>query len=114
MPQHNEYYAAFTGRVEEPTIFSSWGDAHPRVTGCTSLHGAFETLEDARAYMKRMGATQAKEVMKVDAGETAPLNGNRFYAVANGVNPGIYDLYRGRCGAEREVKKEAGSCHKKI
>lgn len=70
------------------------GDAHPRVTGCTSLQSAFETLGEARAYMKKMGATQIKEVIKVDAGETAPLNGNGFYAVANGVNPGIYDLYR--------------------
>ncbi|KAJ6118768.1 SinR repressor/SinI anti-repressor dimerization [Penicillium samsonianum] len=64
--------------------------------------------------MNKMGTTQAKEVMKVDAGKTAPLNGKGFYAVANGVNPGIYDLYRGRCGAEKEVQKEPGSCHKKF
>jgi viroplasmin and RNaseH domain-containing protein len=58
------------------------------------LHGAFETLEEAHTYMKRMGVTQVKEVIKVDAGETAPLNGNGFFAVANGINPGIYNLYR--------------------
>lgn len=44
--------------------------------------------------MGRIGVTQVKEVMKVDAGETAPLNGNGFFAVANGINPGIYSLYR--------------------
>lgn len=73
---------------------SGRGDAHPRVTGCASVHGAFETLGEARTYMKEMGTAQAKEVMKADAGKTAPLNGNGFYAVANGVKPGIYDLYR--------------------
>lgn len=73
---------------------SGRGDAHPRVTGCTSLHSAFETLEEARTYMKKMGTTQPKEILKLDAGETAPLDGNGYYAVANGVNPGIYDLYR--------------------
>ncbi|KAJ5896413.1 uncharacterized protein N7473_005812 [Penicillium subrubescens] len=114
MPQHNEYYAVFTGRVEEPTIFSSWGDAHPRVTGCTSSHRAFETLEEAHAYMKGRGVAQAKTVMKIDAGKTAPLDGNGFFAVANGKSPGIYDLYRGRYGAEREVSKQSGSCHKKF
>lgn len=58
------------------------------------MQGAFGILGEARAYMKKMGATQAKEVIKIDAGETAPLNGNGFYAVAKRVNPGIYDLYR--------------------
>lgn len=64
------------------------------MTGCASLYGAFETLEEAHTYMKGMGVTGAKEVNKVDAGKTAPLNGNGFFAVANGINPGIYNLYR--------------------
>ena len=64
------------------------------MTGCASLHAACETLEEAHAYMKRMGVAQAKTVMKIDAGKTAPLNGNGFFAVANGKSPGIYDLYR--------------------
>lgn len=73
---------------------SGRGDAHPRVTVCASLHCAFKTLEEARTYMEKMGTTQPKEVLKVDAGNTAPLNGNGFYAVANGSYPGIYNLYQ--------------------
>lgn len=90
--RHGNMLSEITGMIGPNR--SGRGDAHPWVTGCTLSHGAFDTLEDARAYMKRMGATQAKEVIKVDVGQTAPLNGNGFYAVANGVNPGIYDLYR--------------------
>lgn len=41
--------------------------------------------------------TQAKEVMKVDAGESAPLNGNDFYTAANGVDPGIYNYTGKNC-----------------
>lgn len=89
---HGTILSEITGMIDPNR--SGRGDAHPRVTGCTSLQGAFETLGEARAYMKKMGATQAKEVIKVDAGDTAPLNGNGFYAVANGVKPGICELYR--------------------
>lgn len=44
--------------------------------------------------MEKMGATQAKKVIKEGAGETAPLKGNGFFAVANGAKPGIYPFYR--------------------
>jgi hypothetical protein len=44
--------------------------------------------------MERMGATNVKEVVKSGAGETTPLGGNGFYAVANGANPGIYHFYQ--------------------
>lgn len=106
--ENNEYYAVFCGRVDEPTIFSSWyflsyivmmnrlitsnrGDAHPRVTGCPSEHKAFVTIEDARLYMKKKGVMKAKEVIKKGAGETTPLKGDLpFYAVAHGKHPGIY------------------------
>lgn len=45
-------------------------DAHPRVTGCSSVHEAFFTLEDVREDMKRKGVTEPKEVIKDGAGET--------------------------------------------
>ncbi|QKX62550.1 uncharacterized protein TRUGW13939_09711 [Talaromyces rugulosus] len=125
----NEYYAVYKGRVDEPTIFSSWGDAHPRVTECDADHGAFPTLEEARDSMKRRGIIGPKEVFKEGAGETAPLPGNQaFYAVAYGRNPGIYEDYQfvrilrrvcilltktsKEAGAESKVNVFPGSCHK--
>ncbi|OJJ41996.1 hypothetical protein ASPZODRAFT_78085 [Penicilliopsis zonata CBS 506.65] len=109
----NEYYAVYKGRVDELTIFSSWGDAHPRVTECDADHGAFPTLEEARDSMKRRGIIGPKEVFKEGAGETAPLPGNQaFYAVAYGRNPGIYEDYHKEAGAESKVNVFPGSCHK--
>lgn len=67
---------------------------HPRITGCISESKACETLEEARAYMARKGETKPKEVIKSGAGETTPLGVNGFYAVANGVNPGIFPFYQ--------------------
>ncbi|KAI2788539.1 hypothetical protein POX_e06557 [Penicillium oxalicum] len=111
---NKEYYAIVTGRVKEPTIYSSWGDAHPRITGCESKYKSCWTLQEARTYMERMGATKVKEVIKSGAGETTPLGGNGFYAVANGKRPGIYPFYYGENGAEKEVTEEKGSCHKRF
>ncbi|KXG49563.1 SinR repressor/SinI anti-repressor, dimerization [Penicillium griseofulvum] len=64
--------------------------------------------------MEEMGVIKAKEIIKSEAGETTPLDGNGFYAVANGAKPGIYPFYRGENGAEREVIKVEGSCHKRF
>ena len=105
--QNMEYYAVVSGRIDEPTIFSSWylhfrlvrlrliisdrGDAHPRVTGCASVQKAFLTLEDARGYMTKKGVTAPKEVIKNGAGSTTPVSDSEaFYAVAHGRKPGIY------------------------
>lgn len=44
--------------------------------------------------MKSKGVTDFKEVIKSEAGETTPLGGDIFYAVANGANTGIYHFYR--------------------
>lgn len=63
------------------------------MTGCSSKNKSCYTLQEARAYMELMGATKVKEVIKSGAGETTPLGGNGFYAVANGKNPGIYPFY---------------------
>ena len=64
------------------------------MTGCISTSKSFSTLHEARAYMERMGVAKAKEIIKCGAGETTPLDGNGYYAVANGANPGIYPFYR--------------------
>ncbi|ORY00738.1 hypothetical protein BCR34DRAFT_637791 [Clohesyomyces aquaticus] len=63
--KNKEYYAVFQGRVDEPTIFSSWGDAHPRaIGGCSSQHSAFVTIKEAREYMMKKGTSTCKEVIK--------------------------------------------------
>jgi viroplasmin and RNaseH domain-containing protein len=111
MPDKNkEYYAVRTGRVDEPTIFSSWGDAHPRVIGCKAKHKGFDYLQEAKDYMEENGVKQPKLVIKEGAGETTPLPGNEaFYAVANGRNLGIYPYYE---KAKPEVDRSSGACHK--
>jgi hypothetical protein len=64
------------------------------VTGCSSVHEAFFTLEDAREYMKRKGVTEHKEVIKDGAGETTPVRDSQaFYAVAYGKQPDIYPFW---------------------
>lgn len=80
--------------VRKRLIIFDRGDAHPRVTGCSSGLKAFVTLEDAREYMKRKGVTEPKEVIKDGAGETTPLRDDQaFYAVAHGRKPGIYPYW---------------------
>ncbi|RYC79463.1 hypothetical protein BFJ63_vAg17655 [Fusarium oxysporum f. sp. narcissi] len=93
--QNKEYYAVVKGRVDRPIIFSSWGDAHPRVTGCHSEYSSFYTIDDARAYMSKKGVEDAEEVIKDGAGETTPLpDGPIYYAVAYGSQPGIYPFWQ--------------------
>ncbi|KAJ5805619.1 uncharacterized protein N7503_003221 [Penicillium pulvis] len=113
--KNKEYYAIFKGRVEEPTIFSSWGHAHPRITGYKKpISKSFTTLQAARRYMTEKGVTEPREIIKSEDEDTTPVCGNGFYAVANGDNPGVYPLYRGKYGAEKEVDKVEGSCHKRF
>jgi len=94
MASKHEYYAVIKGRISEPTIFSSWGDAHPRVTGCTSVFKGFVTIEEAREHMKKNGVMNPKEIIKDGAGSTTPRCGSdAFYAVANGRQPGTYRCF---------------------
>ncbi|EER42385.1 conserved hypothetical protein [Histoplasma capsulatum var. duboisii H88] len=58
--KHNEYYPVYKGRVNQPTIFSSSGDAHPRVTGCNADFRGCVTIEEAREFMKIRGVTEPK------------------------------------------------------
>ncbi|KAJ6125955.1 hypothetical protein N7471_010448 [Penicillium samsonianum] len=64
------------------------------MTGCRSQSKSCYTLQEAGTYMESVGASDAQEVLKSGAGETTPLGGNGFYAVANGANPGIYPFYQ--------------------
>ncbi|KAK8013572.1 hypothetical protein PG991_009165, partial [Apiospora marii] len=118
MTRKREYYAVLRGRVERPTIFSSWsvctvlGDAHPRVTGCKARHKAFHTIEEAREQMTEWGVPKDEyaEILKNGAGETTPLHGcEAFYAVAHGKRPGIYSYWD---ETKLETEKISGVCHK--
>ncbi|KAL1868930.1 hypothetical protein Daus18300_005766 [Diaporthe australafricana] len=109
-----EYFAVVKGRIDEPTIFSSWGDAHPRVTGCESIHKGFPTIEEARNYMFENRVPKPKEDLKEGAGETTPIpNSLYYYAVASGDKPGIYP-YCGEQGSKQQVTEMSGSCHKRF
>ncbi|CAF9942261.1 hypothetical protein IMSHALPRED_003441, partial [Imshaugia aleurites] len=55
--KNKEYYAVIRGfYLTVPTIFSSWGDAHPLTTGFPNpgLRG-FVTLAEAETYMREEG-----------------------------------------------------------
>ncbi|KFY37956.1 hypothetical protein V495_06827 [Pseudogymnoascus sp. VKM F-4514 (FW-929)] len=113
--KNKEYYAVVNGRVDEPTIFSSWGDVHPRVTGCHAKYKAFLTAEAARAYMKKEGVAEPREVIKAGAGMTSPSWGSdAYYAVAHGKQPGITPYWYGSEGAEPNVKQTPGACYKRF
>ncbi|KAF1850581.1 uncharacterized protein K460DRAFT_412268 [Cucurbitaria berberidis CBS 394.84] len=108
-----EYYAVVTGRLDEPAIFSSWGDAHPRVTGCKAEFKGFVSIQEARDYMERKGFAGWKEIIKDTALETTPArNSMAYYAVAHGANPGIRDFWYGPEGASQAVHEISGACHK--
>ncbi|CAN9302553.1 unnamed protein product [Alternaria alternata] len=128
----SQYYAVVTGRLDEPTIFSSWyaslelqqmalelnltrGDVHPRVTDCENLYQSFCSIQEARGYMEQTGCATFKEVIKETALDTTPTKHNMaYYAVANGANPGIYDVWDGPGGAQENVHEFPGACHKKF
>jgi len=112
-PRKNKaYYAVIEGRLDCPTIFSSWGDVHPRVTGCLSRFRGFLTLEDARKWMAKSKVEKYEEVIKDGAEDTTPdRKDNAFYAVAYGLKVGIHKGWYGQIGAEQEVKDVPGACH---
>jgi hypothetical protein len=69
-------------------------EAHPRAIGCPAVQAAFPTIEKAREFMTKKGFSKCKEVIKCTALDTTPERGSMgFYAVANGVNPGIREAW---------------------
>ncbi|KAF3051903.1 hypothetical protein E8E11_011452 [Didymella keratinophila] len=116
--KNKEYYAVFSGRVAEPTIYSSWGDAHPRVTNCDADFAAFHSIKQARAYMTKKGAQRCKEVIKKTALETTPRRDQPgYYAVAYGTRTGITQFWqclRGDGEALSMTNEAKGVCHKRF
>jgi viroplasmin and RNaseH domain-containing protein len=60
------------------------------VTGCKSKHKGFFKIEEARKFMEDNKVTKHKEVIKDMAVDTTPKEESEaYYAVANGLIPGI-------------------------
>ncbi|KZL87252.1 ribonuclease h1 [Colletotrichum incanum] len=110
-----KFYAVFEGRVDEPTIYSSWGDAHPRVTGCSAVFKGFSSLQKALNYMEDLEVLAPRRVIKEGAGASTPDGkSDGYYAVANGKNPGIYQYWRGQTQALSQLHETPGACCKKF
>ncbi|OJJ98658.1 hypothetical protein ASPACDRAFT_121211 [Aspergillus aculeatus ATCC 16872] len=88
--ENKRYYAVFSGRVTEATIFSSWGDAHPYITGYHSTFKGFVTLSEAQKYLRAKGIDKPRLVVREGPKETRPqFSQGKFYAVALGRKPGM-------------------------
>lgn len=68
------------------------GDVHPRVTWYPdNVFKGFPTLDKACEYLKAKGIYQYATDIKPISLDIVPENGSQcYYAVANGVHPGIY------------------------
>ncbi|KAM3555893.1 hypothetical protein ARSEF4850_005795 [Beauveria asiatica] len=106
-----EFYAVLPNqRLLRPTIFSSWGDAHPRVAGCKSEHKCFSSLAEAREWLQKQseGEIEIDEVLK----DRHPYRGKGgFYAVANGRKVGIFHNW---CDCQLQTSDVEGACFKKF
>ncbi|KAJ5471819.1 hypothetical protein N7539_008762 [Penicillium diatomitis] len=88
----DKFYAVYKGRVDKPTIYSSWSQAHPRVIECEGAeHKKWDTLEDARKGMKDRGFEDVDIFVKKSA-ETkiASLRKDKYYAVAGGKTTRVF------------------------
>ncbi|RAK79993.1 RNase H1/viroplasmin domain-containing protein [Aspergillus fijiensis CBS 313.89] len=88
--ENKRYYAVVSGRVAEATIFSSWADAHPHITGCDSTFKGFATLSEAQKYLEAKGIDKPRLVIRESSKETRTrFSRGKFYAVALGRKPGM-------------------------
>ncbi|OHF03264.1 hypothetical protein CORC01_01317 [Colletotrichum orchidophilum] len=98
-----KFYAVFKGRVDEPTIFSSW------------YHFRFLSLQKALDYMKNLNVLAPRRVIKEGTGVSTPDEASDgYYAVANGRKPGIYQDWRGKTQALNQLHEAPGACCKKF
>ena len=56
-------------------------------------HKAFRKLEEARAYMQKNGVTVSMLIGSEPASTRSARDQPHYYAVANGSQPGVYDIY---------------------
>ncbi|RDW84780.1 hypothetical protein BP6252_02370 [Coleophoma cylindrospora] len=110
-----EIYAVAEGFSPAPGIFSSWGHAHPLVTGYRNAQfQGFTTVAEAEMYLARR---EVKEYIRMirPASTTSFRRGEKaYYAVANGRSPGVHEYYFGDDGAEPKVVQFSGACHKRF
>lgn len=104
--------------LKEPTIFESWSvflscygssvrvgleltiecraRAHVVVTGISykeAPHKGFQALHEAREWMEKQGVKNPKEVLQLEQDYKGARAGFCYYAVANGRNPGVTEIY---------------------
>ncbi|KAJ5184620.1 hypothetical protein N7491_007509 [Penicillium cf. griseofulvum] len=84
-------YVIYRGRVDKPTIYSSWGHAHPKVR---EFSGAdfkeFDTLEDARNSLKEKGFEEYETFLKPEGNASSSQPRGKYYAVACGNMVGVF------------------------
>ncbi|KAH6686258.1 hypothetical protein F5X68DRAFT_208632 [Plectosphaerella plurivora] len=61
--------------------------------------------------MKLHGAVHFDAILQSENAYKGPKTAISYYAVANGRNPGVKELYEGPGGALNEVHRFSGSCH---
>ncbi|ROT35054.1 hypothetical protein SODALDRAFT_353470 [Sodiomyces alkalinus F11] len=127
MPNNKKknFYAVSKG-LFAPAICSSWAHAQRLVTGYSEAQfKGFAAYDDARYYLKDHGHEDFLFISAVPS-ETKDIRsdvlhahflssgpsrrGPKFYAVANGQNPGVYSAYGG--DAREQVDKFSGACYK--
>ncbi|KAL4749321.1 hypothetical protein BDW72DRAFT_204863 [Aspergillus terricola var. indicus] len=107
------YYAIYKGRVDRPTIVSSWAQAHPRLEGYNGAdHRGFDTLEEARESMQKRGFSEFSEIVKsISERKTVLRSDERFYAVANGRFTGVFKDYQ---VVRKATEKFESACHQRF
>ncbi|KAK2741271.1 hypothetical protein FQN55_008368 [Onygenales sp. PD_40] len=114
--EDSEFYAVYNGRVDKPTIYSSWAHAHPRVTECNfANHKKFSSFRAAWRSMKRRGFTDVEvDLRALDAAEEKKIlqspRGD-YYAVAYGKNAGIFKDWT---DAKAAVEGVDSACHQRF
>ncbi|KAJ5159297.1 uncharacterized protein N7500_008948 [Penicillium coprophilum] len=87
----NKVYVIYRGRVDQPTIYSSWGHAHPKVTGFDGADfRSFERLEDAQNSLKEKGIEDYKTFLKPAKSSPSQKSRQKYYAVAYGTKVGVF------------------------
>ncbi|KAK6823444.1 hypothetical protein RU639_006144 [Aspergillus parasiticus] len=106
------FYAVYRGRVDRPTIYSSWSQVHPRVIGCKDAdQQKFDTLQEARDAMISRGFTDPKEVIvPITEGKAGPLGHGKFYAVAGGRTTEVFTDWE---NAKRSIDG-THACHQRF
>ncbi|KAI1959790.1 hypothetical protein LOZ58_004154 [Ophidiomyces ophidiicola] len=95
-PKHETkpVYVVFEGRINRPTILSSWAQVHPLVAGWSGAkHETFKDVEAAREELKSRGLQSDENIKDAVAPSVKSVPG-KYYAVAYGKKIGIFNEWR--------------------